>query len=158
MQGIFQSSTQYVQVLTEQNVLIKKPDLYPSLPDRVDWQVLYNGGVIKVSILDPYFIDKINSGTKFGQGDGLIVDLGIKNKLDMRTRGYIKMEYEIIKVRGICTFTIPVDLNEIDFLRAQIANAEKMVELTKDSPIMVIGFKNKLEELIGKLEYLLSLK
>lgn len=88
------------KILNDQPLLIKKPDYYPK--GIVKWGFIYKSRNIIAEISDEGFIEEIAKGTRFGKGDGLIVDLKIFSEWDETFQIYIESnKYEILAVKKV---------------------------------------------------------
>lgn len=82
-----------------QRLFISKPNLFPPKgKKRVVWNVIYEGRPIKVTILDPFFIDKINGGLRIAQGDSMLVDMRIVSVFDKLFNTHIDKSFEVLTV------------------------------------------------------------
>jgi len=65
----------------------------PSFERGLKWEVVYNGNRVNVSMSDQEFLDRIDQGERFAQGDGLDVELLIEQVLDPNIRTYLNKSY-----------------------------------------------------------------
>lgn len=79
-------------------VIITKPEIDPKKYSR--WNFIYNGRRINsVIIKDNVFLKKVKDGIyRFGNGDGLRVNLNIVYKMDINFKVFIENRFEIIEV------------------------------------------------------------
>lgn len=75
---------------------VKTIDYYPD--NKSKYQFFFRDKVINAKITAPEFLETLNKGEKFGQGDILIVKLRILKKLNTITEVYENKNYEIVSV------------------------------------------------------------
>ncbi|MGN7786806.1 hypothetical protein ACTJIJ_19895 [Niabella sp. 22666] len=98
----YMSSTTDEQVLKDQILFIKKPNLFPDKNKRLVWEMIHRGRDIKAVILDADFKKQINEGLRIAQGDRLRAVLKVYYKLDERFNAYIESgKYDVIKVEEV---------------------------------------------------------
>lgn len=90
------------QVVENQILFIKKPNLFPEKNKKWIWELIYQGRDIKATIVDDAFKDKINKGFKVGQGDRLKADLKIYYKYDERFNTYLESQkFDVLNVKNV---------------------------------------------------------
>lgn len=100
-EGNFKSSDA-INVLHDQILFIKKPNLFPIKNKKWVWELIHTGRDIKAVIIDDVFLQKINNGLKVGQGDRLKADLKIYYKFDERLNTYLESgKYEVSNITDI---------------------------------------------------------
>ncbi len=96
------SPNKYLDKKTKENfedtiLFIKRPDLLPK--NFVKWSFVHRGRPIEALITDTSFIERINNGERFGQGDALNVKLKIYLNWDSRFNTYVETgKFEVIQV------------------------------------------------------------
>ncbi|MFC1561871.1 hypothetical protein ACFL4Q_02620 [candidate division KSB1 bacterium] len=78
---------------------VVKPDF--DTKKKRKWGFIYKGRFINAKITHDKFYEQIDEGTKFGQGDSLVVDMIIYKEFDKRYNTYIDSSYEITIVHKI---------------------------------------------------------
>jgi hypothetical protein len=102
---VFQQPNKYLDKpdrttdIKEATLFVKKFDVAPKKTTKFTFY--YDGRPISASIQDGQFIQRIQEGEKFGNGDSLIIDLEISKKCDEGYDTYIIDKYTVLNVRDI---------------------------------------------------------
>lgn len=102
---VFQQPNKYLDKpdrttdIKEATLFVKKFDVAPKKTTKFTFY--YDGRPIPASIKDEQFLQRIQAGEKFGNGDSLVVDLEISKKYDEGYDTYIIDKYTVLNVRDI---------------------------------------------------------
>jgi hypothetical protein len=100
----------------------------PSFERGLKWEIVFNGNRISVAMNDEAFLESIDKGERFAQGDGLDVVLGIEQVFDPNIRTYLNKSYRVEKVIRHIPRTVQARLafDEVD--------PERLARLSKEEP------------------------
>ena len=75
------------------------------------WKFVFRGNKIDAHIEDRGFIEKVESGERFAQGDVLDVELKIYKEFNKKLNTYLNKKYEILKVNAFTPRNEQMDMN-----------------------------------------------
>lgn len=87
--------------LPETRAIVQEAYLHivkPSFERGLKWEAVFNGNRISVAMNDEDFLQKIDQGERFAQGDGLSVALAVEQVLDPSVRTYLNRSYSVERV------------------------------------------------------------
>lgn len=86
--------------IVDATLIITKPELNPKKGSK--WNFIYKGRKINgVAIKDEEFLKSVAGGLRFGNGDGLKVDMEIVLKYDSVYQTFLENRFEVILVKDI---------------------------------------------------------